>query len=89
VGDCIGDAMRNFEGSVRIANGSSSDYVYHFNHPAGSFSLSGNTSYTANVSPATSGSLRYEYLNLNPSLVVPTANENRPASISAFACITY
>jgi len=83
IGAHFGDALRFFSGHARGWVGD----VFH--DMGGCFSII--TGAHANmiawheVFPVETGS----GFNFNPSLVVPTAHENRPVSISALICMSY
>jgi len=82
-GDFINDATRNIKGHI------SSAYAAIFSvlmTDAGAFALDGTPTGRLNSGTAGSG---YITCTFESGRVVPTAYENRPASISHLTCITY
>ena len=78
-----GDTIRNFTGSA--------GYVYRQNEGGNSgvisFQIFGSTPAKAGIIGGDSGDS--VSIQINASNQVPTASENRPASISLFICVSY
>jgi len=83
IGDHIGDAIRNFTGSLQF---SASNWTLAA-QGGGVFSGK-NSGGVASINPS-GNTTGYYNLNFDPSLAVPVAHENRSASISALVCISY
>ena len=90
IGALILDAIRNFIGNFGIRPSligeNEADTVFSAN---GAFYLSADAAgYRPITLTALPGEI-FQRLNLDPSRSVPTAHENRPASLSVLFCITY
>jgi hypothetical protein len=81
IGEYLSDAIRDIKGHV-----SSPNYPAFFG-PAGCFS--GETESYLMLAGTVGTKLSCSWLNFDASLVVPTALENRPASVSVYVCIKY
>jgi len=83
IGTFVADAIRDISGSVRSWVGN----IFHNLNGCFSVFMESHTHtiayYDCVAQELCSG------FNFNPSLVVPTANENRPVSISALICMSY
>jgi hypothetical protein len=80
IGRFIGDAIRNIEGTFGYVASGTQDGAFrpHF-VSSGTFFLSqGAGEY-----------FPFTVVDFKASIVVPTALENRPASVSAYVCIKY
>jgi hypothetical protein len=90
IGEQIGDTIRNIAGDVftALAQG---DPLCVFAGSGGCFYLAeGAKLNQIGISGLlTSDTTRYASLRIDASRVVPTALENRPASVSAYLCIKY
>ena len=85
MGDVITDAIRNFPGYFQFAMRSQWLNATVGNGP---FRPSGNE---PNIAFAGFGELSTgnNQIYFDPSLAVPTADENRPVSVSYLPCVTY
>jgi hypothetical protein len=90
IGTYLGDAIRDITGStsIRAASGGQIE-LFGDGAQSGAFvhHLSGSSTPALSAALGTSG--KYMGVHFSAGLVVPIANENRPASISVYACITY
>jgi hypothetical protein len=84
IGEYKGDAIRNFESNVTSFRPQSMTT----NKSTGAFYQSADTVVAGDVAVST-GKDPFQYIKFDPSRVVPVANENRPASISAAVYISY
>jgi len=80
IGQFTGDTIRNFKSYLNIQNA-------HFPYLSGAFRAETTEDYTGSFTNLSDTSPSVAILD--PSIVVPTANENRPASISSQTVITY
>jgi len=87
IGEFIGDAIRNFTGGFRFGSAS---FFFLAADASGIFQATGYSS-ANNVAGIISaaGMSGNISIAIDASRVVPTADENRPASISVLACISY
>jgi hypothetical protein len=90
IGGFIGDAVRDATGStsIRAATGGQIE-VFGDHVSSGVFMHYLSNDYTPTVAAAFGEVGKYMGLHFALSLMVPTALENRPASISAYLCIKY
>jgi hypothetical protein len=89
IGGFIGDAIRDITGGVDLYN---NGLFRSPDIPNGAMAVITNTLSLWGVPLVKEGSasdIGYSRVFFNASLVVPTANENRPASVSAYLCIKY
>ena len=85
IGEFIGDAIRNMTGQFGFFLGGGAQLSPSGLTGAFKAGASGDVSYpSASISTSQTKNIIFD-----ASLVVPTASENRPASISALVCITY
>jgi hypothetical protein len=88
IGAYIEDAIRNLTGAFGITVGASTASPIGVSFPSGVFRavVADGSVAKINFSEATQGD---RGITFNAANIVPTANENRPASISAYICIKY
>ena len=83
IGTYQGDAMRNITSSFFA-------YGYKDYYGTGIFNAKDkNMTGSLNIAGSDFGDISYELDTSRPQAGLPTTYENRPASISALACITY
>jgi len=73
--------MRNFTGFFAIGG---ADVIVYVDQPLFSAEDAGLYTLNAGYYPR-----QWRQVNFNPGRVVPTADENRPVSLSVLACISY
>jgi hypothetical protein len=91
IGRFIGDAIRDIWGMIAFKNTTSGSVMWGSpGDTLGVFSIveSGEAQLPLNVN-LTSPGVKYLSAHFSAANVVPTASENRPASISAYICIKY
>lgn len=80
LGSAQGDAIRNITGYIRSTNG-----AFYTEGATGAFAAIQQGQRASNDA----GYVGYSGLTLDASLVVPTANENRPRNVAMLMCIKY
>jgi hypothetical protein len=81
IGDWIGDAIRNIQGQIKVLTPAPAEASGIITEAIGIFA--------GNIWQGTGAAIYNVLLGIDASRNVPTALENRPASISAKICITY
>jgi hypothetical protein len=87
IGDEIGDAIRNIVsilGFYSLANGANNPYL-----TASAFTKQPDVNSAATIQYNGNITAPGNIVTFNASRAVPTADEDRPASISAYICIKY